>query len=164
MARCDSYAYGYCTWGACELADWLPEGWGDAKDWAFHALQDGFAVVQEATLGAIVVYGDNPAYSPLGHVGVVTQVYADGSFQVQEMNAVGWNQYDSRHSSLFDVLGFILPPGVAIGTGAPPPGSGVGQDWNAVQAAWGNLAQMINSIFPGFLDTLAKFKADFDSI
>jgi len=122
MARCDSYAFGNCTAGACQENPWIPEGLGDGGDWAFNAPAHGLAVTMNPTVGAVVSYCRGHGYSEFGHVGTVVAVGNDGRFLVHEMNFVGFNTWDSRWSSTYDVCGFILPPGATPGRGANAPG------------------------------------------
>jgi hypothetical protein len=144
MGRCDSYYFGECTWGVCEQAPWVGEGWGNAADWLGSAQRAGFSTTDRPTVGAVCVYGSSSAYSIYGHVGLVVAVYGDNSFRVREMNYVGWDQYDERNSSMFDVEGFILPPGVAAGSGGGSQGGGAagapqGGGFQDASWAWGEL-------------------------
>jgi CHAP domain len=143
MARCDSYYFGNCTWGCCEAAPWIPEGLGNAKDWAANAAARGLQVTGVPTVGSIVVYGGGPGYSPYGHCGQVLQVVSAERFLVHEMNYAGFDQWDDRWSNRYDVLGFILPPGAQPGGGAGAiQGSFAGADDAAV--AWAELADFFN--------------------
>ena len=152
---CESYYFGECTRGACEYAYWVPEGLGNAGDWAGNAAARGFAVTMTPTVGAVVVYGAGNGYSSFGHCGVVLDVGAGQQFLVHEMNYVAWDQYDDRWSNLYDVVGFILPPGVSPGAGAPSglgPGPGP-QDRLAL--AWATLAADWNTTLPDEVAGLA---------
>lgn len=148
MARCDSYIFGECTWGACEKAAWIPEDLGDGGDWALNAPAHGLQVTMVPTVGAVVSYGRSSAYSAWGHCGVVEDVTQDGHFLVREMNYVGFDVYDDRLSDMSDVVGFILPPGVQPGTapggGAGPPGTTPG----AVVDSWTRLQDELNNQAP----------------
>jgi len=119
MARCDTYAPGNCTWGACELAPWIPEGLHDAGDWAANAAARGYVVTDIATPGSVVSYCRGDGYSEFGHCAYVEVVYPDGTFLVKEMNFVAFDTYDERVSNMGDVCGFILEPGTSPGQGAP---------------------------------------------
>lgn len=121
--RCDSYAFGNCTRGACDLAPWVPDRLGDGGDWAINAVGRGYVVTMVPTVGAVVSYCRGNGYSVFGHVGVVVDVAADGRFLVREMNYAEFNAYDTRWSTMGDVCGFILPPGVSPGQAAPGFGS-----------------------------------------
>jgi surface antigen len=122
MARCDSYAFGNCTQGACLDNPWIPDGLHDGGDWAFNAIGFGLSVTMVPTVGAVVSYCRGHGYSDFGHVGTVLQVAADGRFLVREMNFVAFDAYDDRWSTAYDVCGFILPPGAQPGRGANAPG------------------------------------------
>lgn len=135
MARCDTYAYGNCTQGACLDNPWVPEGLGDGGDWAAHAAARGLMVSMQPTVGAVVSYCRGGGYSQWGHVATVVQVAADGRFEVHEMNFVGFNTWDYRWSTLYDVCGFILPPGVQPGRGAGVSLSGEGGSASGVPGA-----------------------------
>jgi len=150
MARCDSYYFGQCTYGACIDAGWIPDDLGNGGDWARNAPALGLQVTDIPTISAAVSYCPGDGYSEFGHCGIVTQVYPDGSFQVYEMNYVGFDVYDSRHSSAFDVCGFILPPGVQPGKG---PGQGGGSQGGGSSSGipgpfndvWTGLAWWVNT-------------------
>lgn len=131
MARCDSYYAGQCTWGACEFAGWVPEGLGNGGDWAANAAAQGYTVTDIPTVGAVVCYAAGDGYSGYGHVGVVTAVNGDGTFEVHEMNYVAPYEWDDRQSNNYDVAGFILPPGTAPGQGMGAGGSGSPGGWPA---------------------------------
>lgn len=151
MPRCDSYYLGECTWGACELAGWVPEGLGNAGDWLANAISRGMPVSDGAQLGSVVVYGRGDGYSAYGHCGVVRAIYGDGTFDVQEMNYVAWNTYDTRRSNHYDVLGFILDPNPAPPP-PPPPSHTPGGD--QLQGAWSMVADYWNRAVPQAVDQL----------
>lgn len=143
MARCDTYSYGNCTWGCCQAAGWVPEGLGDAGDWAANAAARGWAVTQTPTVGSVVSYCRGDGYSFWGHCGLVLQVGSDGRFLVHEMNYSEFAVYDDRWSTLGDVCGFILAPGTSPGQpGGPPAPSPTGvppQIPGALMLAWENV-------------------------
>lgn len=150
MARCDSYVAGQCTAGACQQNPWVEDGWGNGGEWAASAAADGFTVTGVPTVGAVVCYAEGNGYSAFGHVATVTQVFADGSFEVTEENYIAPFVIDQRHSSAYDVAGFILPPGVSPGApGQPAGGSGAGGSQGAgattVAGGWAFFAEMVNS-------------------
>lgn len=139
MARCDSYVDGQCTRGACLLADWVPDGWGNAIDWLGHAQAQGFGWGETPTVGAIVVYFGGALYSQLGHLALVEAVLPFSTFLVKEMNFTAPFVYDERISDLTEVAGFILPPGVRSG------GSPADLDpFLLVNESWNNLANFFN--------------------
>lgn len=153
MARCDTYAPGQCTAGACEAAGWVPDGLGNGGQWAANAPSHGLQVTMVPTVGAVVSYCPGDGYSEFGHCGVVTAVYADGSFEIHEMNFVAAFVYDDRHSSSYDVCGFILPPGVQPGQGgAGPGGQGAGTDAsglpNDFAGVWAEASWWMNTGVP----------------
>jgi len=142
--RCDSYDAGQCTWGACRLLSWVPDGWGNAQDWLAHARAAGFPVGDVPDVGAIAVYAGGLGYSPLGHLGLVEAIGPDRRFQVLEMNYTSWNAYDRRWSDLTDVAGFIfargvVPPLTWPGQPAPPPARS-----GDLEAAWQAFADFWN--------------------
>jgi CHAP domain len=146
MARCDTYAFGNCTRGACELAPWLPEYLGDGGDWAMDYVRAGGMVTMTPTVGSVVCYCRGDGYSEFGHCGIVLQVYSNGTFLVREMNFSAFNTYDDRVSTMGDVCGFLLPPGVQPGQGAGVTAGGDGGDGlSAAMVAWGNWADWLNN-------------------
>lgn len=143
MARCDSYAAGNCTRGACEENYWIPEGLHDGGDWAMNAALRGLRVTSVPTVGSVVCYCRGDGYSEFGHVGSVVEVSSDGRFRVHEENFLGFAVWDYRWSNLADVCGFILPPGGVPGQGAgviAPSSSGLGYGVpNEARLAWENV-------------------------
>lgn len=85
----NGYDYGYCTWYVAnrraELGHPVPANLGDAYTWATRAAAAGIATGSEPRNGAVAV---KHSYAP-GHVAVVEQVNADGSFWISEMNSSG---------------------------------------------------------------------------
>lgn len=154
MSRCDTYAFGNCTRGACELAPWIPEGLGDGGDWARDYLLRGGQVTQVPTPGSVVCYCRGDGYSVFGHVGYVLQVYPGGSFLVREMNFAAFNAYDDRVSSLGDVCGFLLAPGAQPGLGSAQAGGGPGGGLDDAQQAWADLAGWWNTGAPYWVESL----------
>jgi len=143
MGRCDSYAPGNCTAGACQDNPWVPDGLGDGGDWAANALARGLVVVMTPTPGSVVCYCRGDGYSEFGHVGSVVAVSGDGTFEVHEENFLGLFELDYRWSTMHDVCGFILPPGGAPGQGSSqvgggPGGTAWGIPWQPV-TAWDNV-------------------------
>lgn len=97
------YSYGYCTWYAynrrAELGRPVGSLWGNAATWAYAATAAGYRVDHTPEAGAVMQHGGG-----LGHVGVVEQVYDDGSYRISEMNYAGWNVVSSRTLSAADAL------------------------------------------------------------
>ena len=164
MARCDSYYFGECTWGACEYAGWIPEHLGNGGDWAASAAAMGYAVTDIPTVGAAVSYAPSSAYSDYGHCGIVTAVYGDGTFEVHEMNYAGFDEYDDRRSSTFDVAGFVLPPGVSPGAQGGGQGMGAGPPWLNAFGSWYNVADLYNNEIPQLIARRSNALALLESI
>lgn len=92
----NTYYYGYCTWYAynrrVELGLPVSGGWGNANTWDYGAARQGYTVDYTPSVGAI--FQTKGGY--YGHVGVVEEVYSDGSILVSEMNYKGWNVKSTR--------------------------------------------------------------------
>lgn len=166
MARCDTYAFGNCTWGVCELAPWVPEGLGDGGDWAANAPSHGLQVTEVPTFGSVVCYCRGNGYSDFGHVGYVEAIYRDGTFLVKEMNYIAFDGYDERVSNMSDVCGFILQPGTAPGQGAGPPSQpalsnawAVAHEWDKVRwflSFGSNIAQVHYADLTRWFDSVGR--------
>lgn len=80
------YAPANCTqWAAIlreRLGNPVGDDWGDAKDWPGSAQALGVATGSLPKVGAVAVSQSGVS----GHVMVVEDVYADGSFKVSEQN------------------------------------------------------------------------------
>jgi surface antigen len=143
MSRCDTYAPGNCTAGACEDNPWIPEGLGDGGDWAANAAARGFQVLAYPVIGSVVCYCRGDGYSAFGHVASVVDVAPDGRFEVHEENFTGFAQWDFRWSNLGDVCGFIMPPPGYQGQGQGQTGGGPGGSVGPIpwqpQTAWDNV-------------------------
>jgi LysM repeat protein len=101
------FPYGQCTW---YVASWVQIPWmGDAWMWFGNAKSYGWPVGSVPRRGAIMVTWESRYY---GHVAYVDQVYADGSWQIQEMNFLGWAVIDQRviKPGGVPLIGFIYPP------------------------------------------------------
>lgn len=144
MVRCSSYADGNCTDGACLLAPWIPEDLGDGGDWAANAPSHGLQVTMIPTAGSVVCYCRGDGYSPYGHCAYVERVNPDGTILVKEMNYVAFNQYDERVSTLSDVCGFILAPGMAPGQGGTGGQGAAGNAVGDLAASWSRLQGYYN--------------------
>ncbi|MDQ0222095.1 GBS Bsp-like repeat-containing protein [Streptococcus moroccensis] len=96
-----SYPVGQCTWGAKQVAPWVGEWWGNAKDWATTARNLGFTVGTTPKVGAVAVWPtDGGGY---GHVGVVTHVESATRIQILESNYAG-NMYISNFRGWFNPI------------------------------------------------------------
>lgn len=118
MSNEASYTFGNCTYYVAKVLDWVPAGLGDAKDWLANAQAKGLPTTNIPTPGSVVVYGAGQGMSPFGHVAIVQSLNGDGTFNVSEMNFAGFNQVDTRRSTMSDVQGFILPPGGSADAGS----------------------------------------------
>lgn len=102
----DHFPFGQCTWWVAfnRRVTWS----GDARDWLANAAAQGMPMSDAPSVGSIVVYRPGGRYSELGHVAVVLAV-KPGSYEVSEMNAVGWGRISSREVPWPDphVAGFI---------------------------------------------------------
>ncbi len=96
---------GYCTWLVNKLRPDLPNGMGNAINYLSSARANGMATGSVPRGNAVMV----SAESRVGHVAIVQQVYADGSFKIIEMNYKGWAIIDTRvvHPGSVPVLGFV---------------------------------------------------------
>lgn len=93
------YPVGQCTWGAKQVAPWVGEWWGHAKDWANTARNLGYIVSDTPRVGAVAVWPtDGGGY---GHVAVVTHVESATRIQVLESNYAG-KQYISNFRGWFN--------------------------------------------------------------
>lgn len=146
MARCSSYTAGNCTRGACLAEGWIPEGLGNANQWLQRAQARGLPTSDVPTVNAVAVFQDDRRYNAtFGHCGIVQAVTSYTRFKVLEMNFTSFNVYDERWTDRVGLLGFILPPGVApgTGTGAPPVITAPG---HSLEAAWADLASFWNYV------------------
>ncbi|MFT8702403.1 COG3942 and LysM peptidoglycan-binding domain-containing protein [Oenococcus oeni] len=86
----NTYTYGQCTWYVKNMLSWVPNGLGNAYQWASAAAAEGYTVNNTPTVGSVVVFQAGQAYAgSLGHVAVVTAVYGDGSIRISEGNYAG---------------------------------------------------------------------------
>ncbi|AZZ60347.1 LysM peptidoglycan-binding domain-containing protein [Oenococcus sp. UCMA 16435] len=86
----NTYTYGQCTWYVKNMLSWVPNGLGNAYQWASAAAAEGYTVNNTPAVGSVVVFQAGQAYAgSLGHVAVVTAVYSDGSIRISEGNYAG---------------------------------------------------------------------------
>src|ERR1019366_9327644 len=94
----DGYAFGNCTYWAAmrraQIGEPIPNNWGNAITWATNAALDGYVVDHTPSYGAVWQWPQAPG--GLGHVAFVEQVYPDGSYEISEMNAAGFDEVDNR--------------------------------------------------------------------
>ena len=95
----NGYAYGYCTWYAYNrrIAMGLTMGgrWGNANTWDNYARAEGYRVDHTPSVGAI--FQTDAGYA--GHVGIVEEVYPNGTIKISEMNNHaygGWGIISTR--------------------------------------------------------------------
>lgn len=89
----NGFPFGQCTWWVAfnRRVSWN----GNAGDWLANASAQGIPIAATPSVGAIVAYRPGGPYSELGHVAVVIAVNS-GSYQISEMNALGWGQVNTR--------------------------------------------------------------------
>lgn len=87
----NTYGYGYCTWYVKNALSWVPNGWGNANQWAYNARAQGYTVSSTPIVGAVA----QSSGGSLGHVAVVTGVSGD-TVTISEMNYRAWNVVSSR--------------------------------------------------------------------
>ncbi|MEX5397706.1 GBS Bsp-like repeat-containing protein [Streptococcus sp. ZJ93] len=105
----NTYPVGQCTWGAKELAPWIPNYLGNAKYWASNAREQGFEVGTTPRVGAVAVWTDGQ----FGHVGVVTAVDSPTRIRLKESNFNG-HQYVGDFRGWFNpvtggIVAYIYP-------------------------------------------------------
>jgi surface antigen len=92
----NGYDFGYCTWWVAKLraadGDPLPTDLGNASTWAIRAAEFGLPTGDTPQVGAAVVTSTRGE----GHVAYVTGVNSDGSFNISEMNVIGWDKVDTK--------------------------------------------------------------------
>jgi LysM repeat protein len=102
------FPFGQCTWF---VASKVAIPWnGDAWTWYGSAQAAGWPVGSTPRAGAVMVTWESRVF---GHVSYVDSINADGSWNVLEMNYVGWGVIDMRtvHAGSVPLIGFIYPPG-----------------------------------------------------
>jgi len=101
----NTYAWGNCTYWVFikrkEAGNPIPNTWGNAADWAWHARLEGYVVDQSPAVGAIMQTANSAG--GLGHVAYVTKVDAvTGSWTISEMNVKGLNVVSERTLTILD--------------------------------------------------------------
>lgn len=87
----NGYPWGWCTWYAASRGG-APSNWGNANTWAYYARLSGWNVSSTPTAGAIFQTSAGWA----GHVGMVDEVYENGTMKVSDMNGfAGWGRVGS---------------------------------------------------------------------
>ena len=83
----NTYPTGQCTWGVKEMAPWVGNYWGNARDWIASAQNAGYSTGSTPTVGSVAVWPeDGGGY---GHVAYVMSVTNNNSIQVMESNYAG---------------------------------------------------------------------------
>lgn len=84
----NGYVHGYCTYYAAARAG-VPNNWGNANTWDNYARASGWIVSSVPRAGA--VFQTDTGWA--GHVGIVEEVYADGTMLISDMNGIaGYNR------------------------------------------------------------------------
>lgn len=77
----NTYTPNQCTWHTKNVLGWVPNGWGDATNWASNAQAQGYTLSSTPKVGAVAWRS--------GHVGAVIGV-GDGTVTISEQN-YDWN-------------------------------------------------------------------------
>jgi surface antigen len=95
----NGYDFGECTWYVAlkriQAGHPIPSNLGDAYSWYPIAQAEGLPTGLTPEPGAVIWF-PRSGVSPLGHVGLVSSVNADGSITITEMNWNGWDVVDTR--------------------------------------------------------------------
>lgn len=87
----NGYVAGYCTYYAAARAR-VPSNWGNANTWDNYARASGWIVSSVPRNGAVFQTDSGWA----GHVGIVEEVYGDGTMLISDMNGIaGYNRVGS---------------------------------------------------------------------
>lgn len=98
----NTYPIGQCTWGVKEVAPWVGNWWGNAKDWGASATNAGFTTGTTPQVGAVIVFPNTMYQGEVyGHVGYVTAVHGDGTIEILESNYNG-NMTVGNYRGAFD--------------------------------------------------------------
>jgi len=89
----NGYSFGWCTYGAAlrraQLGNPIPTNWGNANTWDDYARAAGYLVDHNPSVGA--VFQTDGYGHTIYHVGIVEEIYPDGSIRLFEYNYYGWN-------------------------------------------------------------------------
>ena len=110
----NTYPTGQCTWGVKEMAPWVGNYWGNARDWIASAQNAGYSTGSNPTVGSVAVWPeDGGGY---GHVAYVTSVTNNNSIQVMESNYAGnmsignyRGEFDPTHTYSGSSVSYIYP-------------------------------------------------------
>jgi surface antigen len=105
----NTYAWGNCTYWVFirrqEAGKPIPNTWGNAADWAWHARTEGYVVDQTPAVGAIMQTADSAG--GLGHVAYVMEVNSPArTWKISEMNSKGLNIVDDRTHTMTEALNY----------------------------------------------------------
>ncbi len=88
-----------------EAGNPIPNTWGNAADWAWHARLEGYKVDQAPAVGAIMQTANSAG--GLGHVAYVTEVNSvTGTWKISEMNSKGLNIVSDRTRTMAQALDY----------------------------------------------------------
>ena len=162
-----SYVAYQCTWWAAKLLDYVQPGWGNADEWAANAARAGFSVTNTPTVGSIADWsGALPGSGGAGHVAEVTGI-VPGGFTVVEGNFSNPGQLDTRTvtgAGLNDLIGFIQPPGGAMGSSIPAWFTALFPNLTAAQSAWSTIQAQGGLSLPGLPNPLGSTAAAISGI
>jgi len=105
----NTYEWGNCTYWVfirrMEAGNPIPNTWGNAADWAWHARLEGYKVDQAPAVGAIMQTANSAG--GLGHVAYVTEVNSvTGTWKISEMNSKGLNIVSDRTRTMAQALDY----------------------------------------------------------
>lgn len=88
--------------------------------WSYPTLINNYTPSPTPVAGAIFLARYGLYDAPNGHIGVVTQVYGDGTFDTMEQNAGTWRYVGRYRRGMANMLGFLVPKNnPAIPAGKP---------------------------------------------
>ena len=87
----NGYVKGQCTWHAKNATGWVPNGWGNARNWASNARRQGYTVSSTPVVGSVAQH----SRGQYGHVAVVQSVNGN-TVTVSEMNYNGKKYVTTR--------------------------------------------------------------------
>jgi surface antigen len=100
----NGYSFGYCTWYVASKIS-VPRNWGNANTWAYYARLSGWTVSSVPVPGSI--FQTTAGWA--GHVGIVEEVYPNGTMLISEMNAYGYlDRALTRPGGGWDVVNYRI--------------------------------------------------------
>ena len=95
----------------CRIGCAVGNNWyGNASSWIQYSKAQGYPIYDKPLLGGVVVWGKSGGY---GHVGYITKVYSDGSFDTVESgwgaSAIWWEKHYNANGyrAGYSLLGYI---------------------------------------------------------